>query len=193
MGKRYPTEPFPHIGCPNCKMEEDSPYMKILLQIALVFGVCLVGEGIGLLLPIPFPASVISMVLLFVLLVCRVIKPDHIREKARFLSANMAFFFIPAGVGIMDQYPVIREHLLVLLLICLVTTVLTFGATALTVKGVLYIQHHLSPPGNGQSASDADAASSLILDGGEHMGVSAERNARETSMASREREQEGAV
>ena len=39
--------------------------MGIMAQIGIVLAVCLVGEGIAALLPIPFPASVISMVLLF--------------------------------------------------------------------------------------------------------------------------------
>lgn len=190
--------------------------MKILMQIALVFGVCLLGEGIALLLPIPFPASVIAMVLLFLLLVCRVIKPDHIREKARFLSANMAFFFIPAGVGIMEQYPLIREHLPALLLICLITTVLTFGATALTVKGVLCLQRRLGAPGAAMlpeapegavdppssvgekapaSSQDAGKALSPVPDG---EGIACppeetDRSPREGSPAARRREKEGAV
>ena len=41
--------------------------MGIMAQIGIVLAVCLVGEGIAALLPIPFPASVISMVLLFLL------------------------------------------------------------------------------------------------------------------------------
>ena len=39
--------------------------MKLLLQIAVVFGVCLVGEVLEMLVPLPIPASVGSMVLLF--------------------------------------------------------------------------------------------------------------------------------
>ena len=42
--------------------------MKMILQIGVVLGICLLGEGISLLLPIPFPGSVIAIVLLFLLL-----------------------------------------------------------------------------------------------------------------------------
>ena len=40
--------------------------MKIILQIGIVLGICFLGEGLEMLLPFPFPASVISMILLFV-------------------------------------------------------------------------------------------------------------------------------
>ena len=41
--------------------------MTIMSQLAVIFGVCLVSEGISSLLPFQFPASVISMILLLLL------------------------------------------------------------------------------------------------------------------------------
>lgn len=114
--------------------------MKIIVQIGLVLGVCLLGEGIALLLPIPFPGSVIAMVLLFLLLLSGLLRPHHIREKSNFLLQNMAFFFIPAGVGIMEHAQALLPFLLPLLLICLITTILTFAASGLTVRLVIYLQ-----------------------------------------------------
>ena len=75
--------------------------MKIILQIGLVLGICLLGEALSLVLPIPFPGSVIAMIFLFLLLLSGRLRPEHIREKSDFLLQNMAFFFIPAGVGIL--------------------------------------------------------------------------------------------
>ena len=121
--------------------------MKMILQIGVVLGICLLGEGISLLLPIPFPGSVIAMVLLFLLLLSRVLRPDHIRQKSDFLLQNMAFFFIPAGVGIMEYFDVLLPFLLPLLLICLITTILTFAASALTATLVIHIQQKHSKTG----------------------------------------------
>lgn len=121
--------------------------MKMILQIGVVLGICLLGEGISLLLPIPFPGSVIAMVLLFLLLLSRVLRPDHIRQKSDFLLQNMAFFFIPAGVGIMEYAEELLPFLLPLLLICLITTILTFAASALTATLVIHIQQKHSKTG----------------------------------------------
>lgn len=121
--------------------------MKMILQIGVVLGICLLGEGISLLLPIPFPGSVIAMVLLFLLLLSRVLRPDHIRQKSDFLLQNMAFFFIPAGVGIMEYAEELLPFLLPLLLICLITTILTFAASALTATLVIHIQQKHSKIG----------------------------------------------
>ncbi|MBC8611542.1 Antiholin-like protein LrgA [uncultured Ruminococcus sp.] len=107
--------------------------MKLLLQIAVVFGVCLVGEVLEMLVPLPIPASVWSMVLLFLCLLCGALREEHIREKADFLLKNMAFFFIPAGVSIIEHYGVLKSVIVPFLIICFVTTIITFAATAGTV------------------------------------------------------------
>lgn len=114
--------------------------MRILAQIGIVLGVCLVGEIIAEVLPFPFPASVIGMVLLFILLCTRVIKPYHIQGKADFLLKNMAFFFIPAGVGILEHFDELKSSLLPFAAVCVITTVITFFAAAITVKGVMALQ-----------------------------------------------------
>ena len=111
-----------------------------MLQIGLVFSVCLLGQIVSVLLPVPIPGSVISMVLLFLLLFFKVVHVDRIRQKADFLLKNMAFFFVPAGVGIISQFSEIRDHLLALLGVVVLTSFFTFGATALTVSGVMKLQ-----------------------------------------------------
>ena len=90
--------------------------MKIICQIGVIFAVCWFSQLIEAALPVPFPASVIGMLLLLALLATGLLKIEHIREKADFLLANMAFFFLPAGV---------------------LSTVITFGATALSIRFTL--------------------------------------------------------
>ena len=74
----------------------------------------------------------------------KVVKVDHIQQKADFLLKNMAFFFIPAGVGIIAQFDQIKDSVPALLVVVVVTTVLTFGSTALVVQGVIALQDGLA-------------------------------------------------
>ena len=94
--------------------------MKILLQIGIVFGIYWVSQCIESVLPFPFPASVISLLLLLLLLVLRVIKVDHIREKADFLLGNLGFFFVPVSVSIMNYVDVVWENAAAFFTICAV-------------------------------------------------------------------------
>ena len=84
--------------------------MKILLQIALVFGVYWLSQCIEAVMPFSFPASVISLILLLVLLLTGIVKVDHVREKSDFLLGNLGFFFVPVSVGIMNYIQLIREN-----------------------------------------------------------------------------------
>ena len=106
--------------------------MKILTQLAIVFGICLVGECISAILPFTFPSSVIGMIILFLLMLVKIIKERHIKDVSQFMLKNMAFFFIPVAVSIM-----------VFLLICIVATLLTFIATSYAVIGVMKLQEKI--------------------------------------------------
>ena len=108
--------------------------MKIIIQIAIIFSICWVSQIVEALLPIAFPASVIGMVLLLILLLTRLLRMDHIREKSDFLLSNMAFFFIPAGVSIISYFDILASSLLPFLVVCVVSTVLTFVVTAYAVR-----------------------------------------------------------
>lgn len=76
-----------------------------------MFGVCLISEGISFLLPFPFPAGVISLVLLLLLLFSGVVKERHIGRVSGFLVDNMAFFFVPPCVAIMEHWEKLLPYL----------------------------------------------------------------------------------
>lgn len=108
--------------------------MKILVQIGMVFGLYWISQCIEYILPFPFPASVISLLLLLGLLILKAIKVEWVREKADFLLGNLALFFVPAVAGLMNYIDVLKENIIAFLVICVVSTVLTFAATAAAVQ-----------------------------------------------------------
>ena len=108
--------------------------MNIMGELALIFGICLVGEGVAALLPVAFPASVISMVLLMVLLLTGVVKDRHIQTASHFLVANMAFFFLPSFVGLLEHIELLKSQLVPLLLLIVLTTPVVYLITGWTVR-----------------------------------------------------------
>lgn len=99
--------------------------MKILKQIAIVFLLCWLGEVISALLPFAFPGSIVAMLLLVACLSFSILRVEDIRGVAGFLLANMAFFFIPAGVSIFDSFAAIQNDLLPILLVIVLSTLIT--------------------------------------------------------------------
>ena len=121
--------------------------MKIIKQIGIVIGLCWISLVIEKLLPFSFPASVIGMILLLICLFTGILKLEHIREKSDFLLSNMAFFFIPAGVSMINYLDILMENLVPILVISIVSTFVTFIAAALSIRLTLKLmngrkQHH---------------------------------------------------
>ena len=108
--------------------------MSIMGELALIFGICLVGEGVAAILPVAFPASVISMMLLMVLLLTGTIKDRHIERVTHFLVANMAFFFLPSFVGLLEHTELLKSRIIPLLIIVVATTPAVYLVTAWTVR-----------------------------------------------------------
>ena len=114
--------------------------MKMMFQIGILFLVCLAGHAVSALLPFPVPGTVIAMIFLFLLLLFKLVKADHMKPLSDFLLKNMAFFFVPAGVNILANLDLVKDKVFALIAVVVLTTVLTFGATALTVEGVIKLQ-----------------------------------------------------
>ena len=53
--------------------------MNIVMELALIFGVCLIGIGIAALLPFMVPYSVISLLVLTFLFYRKWLRPEQVR------------------------------------------------------------------------------------------------------------------
>lgn len=114
--------------------------MIILRELLIIFSIVIAGDLIASLLPIPIPGNILGMLLLLILLWKKILVPEKIRHVSQFLLVNMAFFFIPAGVGVMKNIHLIEGRIVQVLFICIVSTVITFGVTGLTAQGVIKYQ-----------------------------------------------------
>lgn len=114
--------------------------MKVFYQFAILCALCIAGDVISAVLPFAFPGAVISMILCFLLLTVHVIRERRIKETADFLMKNMIFLFVPYGAQLIESFPVFQDTLVQLVVICVVSTVVTFAATAYTVQLVMHLQ-----------------------------------------------------
>ena len=114
--------------------------MRILKQIGFIFGICLVGQIIAELIPVPFPGSVMSMVLLFILFMLNWANPEKLKNVNDFLLENMSFFLVTSPVNKKKNYYLKKKSIVQILIICVVSFVVTFAVTAYTVTFVMKIQ-----------------------------------------------------
>lgn len=119
--------------------------MKYLFQLSILFFLCIIGDFLAQLLPFTFPGTIMSMFLVLILLLTKILKEKHIADAGDFLLQNMAFLFVPAGVAIIDKYQLLSDKLFLFFFICFITTLLTFLATAYTMKFIIKLQTKKGP------------------------------------------------
>lgn len=74
----------------------------MILQIGILLLFLAAGEAVVALTGIKVPSSIIGMLLLTLALQTRLLKVSHVEGVASFFTRNLGFFFIPAGVGLMN-------------------------------------------------------------------------------------------
>lgn len=103
--------------------------MKYLMQFARILGVCLLGEVLKELLPLPIPATIYGLVLMLVFLMTGVIRLEQVEGAADFLIKIIPPMFLPAAVGLMEQFDGLRAILVPFLVINVVGLLVTFAVT----------------------------------------------------------------
>ena len=111
--------------------------MKYIKQFILILAISFVGELLKYLLPLPVPASIYGMVLMFLALLTGVIKLEHVRETGKFLIEIMPLMFIPAGVGLMSSWSTLKPLLLPVAVITVVTIITVMVASGHTAQFIL--------------------------------------------------------
>ena len=96
--------------------------MKFLIQFLIIIAFSFAGELLHYLLPLPIPASIYGIVLLFAALELKLVKVKHIRETSGFLIAIMPVMFIPAAVGLIDAWILVQDSWLTFVAVCVIST-----------------------------------------------------------------------
>lgn len=111
--------------------------MKHVKQLALILLISFVGELLGTLLPLPIPASIYGMVILFIGLITGIIRLEWVKETGLFLIEIMPIMFIPICVGLMDAWGNIAPIWFPVVFICAITTVIVMAITGRTAESIL--------------------------------------------------------
>ena len=83
-------------------MRKGSPVMKYLFQFTIIGVITAIGELLNLLLPLPIPASIYGLVILFVALCTKIIRLDQVEHAADFFLAIMPILFVPPTVNLIE-------------------------------------------------------------------------------------------
>ncbi|MBO5138261.1 MAG: CidA/LrgA family protein [Bacilli bacterium] len=106
--------------------------MKYIKELAIILLFSFLGEALNYLIPLPVPASIYGMILLFIALSTKIVKLEQIEKTGEFLLSVMLIFFVPASVGIMDTFFKYKSSMLYIIIIVVTSTIAVIIATGMT-------------------------------------------------------------
>lgn len=101
--------------------------MKYLSQFLRITAFTLAGELLQRLIPLPVPASVYGLALLFAGLCAGLVKLEQVKDAAGFLVSILPLLFVSPIVGIVENWGLIQDAVIPILLLIVLSTIATFG------------------------------------------------------------------
>ena len=111
--------------------------MKIIKQLAIILTISFIAELMEALIPLPVAASMYGLVLMLIGLITKIIPLEKVETVADFLVEILPIMFIPPTVGIMASAQALREMLVPLVVISIVSTILIMTVTGRTTQCIL--------------------------------------------------------
>lgn len=156
--------------------------MKYIKQFAIIILISLIGEILAQMLPFTIPASVYGLFVMLLALCLKVIKPEHVKETSDFLMDVMPIMFVPASVGLMVSWGMLKEILVPVLIVSVLGTLVVMIVSGKSVDLLMKLS------GGDTVMTDGLMVDGVTIDGGEfeenarnmeHCGCDVERNAEE--------------
>jgi holin-like protein len=114
--------------------------MKYVRQFLIILVISFIGELLRYYIPLKIPASIYGLVLLFAALELRIIKLVSIRETSRFLIEIMPLMFVPAGVGLLSSWGVLKPVCVPIMVIVLISTIIVMAVSGKVTQGVIHME-----------------------------------------------------
>lgn len=114
--------------------------MKYLKELAIIFGITMVGEILNELIPLPVPAGVYGLFLLLGLLCAKGVKLEDVSATGNLLQDIMPLMFVPAAVGLIEKYAELTAILIPFIVISAVSTLIVMTVTGKTTEYILHRQ-----------------------------------------------------
>lgn len=103
--------------------------MKYIIQFEIILAISLVGELLNRIVPLPIPASIYGMIILFTALCTGLIKIHMVKEAGKFLIFLMPLMFVPPAVGLLENWVVMKEFIIAIIVISFVSTLAVIAVT----------------------------------------------------------------
>lgn len=143
-----------------CRLKRgEKENMKYVRQFLLILAISFIGELLKYVLPLPIPASIYGMAILFAGLMTGLIKLEAVKDTGKFLIEIMPLMFIPAGVGLMVSWGRLKPVLVPVCVVTVVTIITVMAVTGRVSQFVIRRDRKRRIAGADKTSEDLDEAS----------------------------------
>lgn len=125
--------------------------MKYLFQFTILSIITFIGELLNIIVPLPIPASIYGLVILFTALCTNVIKLEDIEDTADFFLSIMPLLFIPPTVSLITKWDILKSSIIGLFITCVISTILVMGITGRIAQTLISIRRRRDKAGTAQT------------------------------------------
>ena len=111
--------------------------MKYVRQFGVILLLSFIGEILHVVLPLPIPASIYGIILLFCCLEFKIISVSAVKETSVFLIEIMPVMFIPAAVGLTESWQMIKQDFVPYVVITVLTTFFVMIVSGIVVQKMI--------------------------------------------------------
>jgi len=111
--------------------------MKYLKQLLIILTISFIGEILAYFIPFPIPASIYGIIILFVCLNLGIIKLSQVNETGKFLIEIMPIMFIPAAVGIIENWETMHDSIFKYIILLIVSTIVVMVCSGIVTQFVI--------------------------------------------------------
>ena len=111
--------------------------MKYVYQATILFAFTLAGELLHFLMPLPIPAAIYGLALLFLALQLGIVKLEQVNAVSKFLIAIMGLLFVAPTVNIVEIWEQIAPVLAPIVIVMVVSTLVVFSVSGLVTQWML--------------------------------------------------------
>jgi holin-like protein len=97
--------------------------MRYAKQFGIILFVTFLGEVLKFLIPLQIPASIYGLILMLLALKFKIVPLASVRDAGKFMIEIMPMMFIPAAVGILNAWELLKPIFIPVLLITVISTV----------------------------------------------------------------------
>ena len=101
--------------------------MKYILQFGIILLISFIGELLNSIIPLPIPASIYGMLILFTALCTGILKLSHVRETGKFLITAMPLMFIAPATGLLQSWNEMQEFIIAIAVTIVFSTVIVIA------------------------------------------------------------------